>query len=66
MTERENNHENNEVTDLVQAGKTSQWLTENGFDNEALENDHSGIELIKIEPEYLIPVATHQLKFLRR
>lgn len=58
MTETENNQENNEVTDLVEAGKTSQWLTENGFEHQSLERDHSGIELIKVEPEYLIPVAT--------
>ncbi len=55
MTEIENN---NEVTDLVQAGVTSTWLTENGFENEPLESDHLGVELIKIEPEYLIPIAT--------
>lgn len=58
MTETENNQENNEVTDLVEAGKTAQWLTENGFEHQSLERDHSGIELIKVEPEYLIPVAT--------
>ena len=59
MAETENNQENNqEVTDIVQAGKTSQWLTENGFDNEALEKDHLGIELIKVDADFLIPVAT--------
>ncbi len=59
MAETENNQENNqEVTDIVEAGKTSQWLTENGFDNEALENDHIGIEMIKVDAEMLIPVAT--------
>jgi NAD(P)H-quinone oxidoreductase subunit J len=58
MTEMENNNENQEVIDLVEAGKISQWLTENGFDHEPLVKDHLGIELIKIEPEYLIPVAT--------
>ena len=58
MSEVENNNENQETTDLIEAGKTSQWLTENGFDHESLEKDHSGIELIKVEPEFLIPVAT--------
>lgn len=43
---------------IVQAGVTSQWLTENGFDHEILEKDHLGIELIKVEPEYLLPIAT--------
>lgn len=58
MTEMENNNENQEVIDLVEAGKISQWLSENGFDHEPLAKDHLGIELIKIEPEYLIPIAT--------
>ena len=58
-TENKQEQENNEeVSDLVQAGQTSKWLTENGFENEALEKDHLGIELIKVEPEFLIPVST--------
>ena len=47
-----------EAAELVQAGPTSSWLTENGFDNEALEPDHLGVELIKVDPEFLIPIAT--------
>ena len=47
-----------EESQLVPAGQVSTWLTENGFNNEALEADHSGVELIKVEPEYLIPIAT--------
>jgi NAD(P)H-quinone oxidoreductase subunit J len=43
---------------IVEAGVVSQWLSENGFDHEPLEKDHSGIELIKVEPEYLLPIAT--------
>ncbi len=56
--EMENPPENTETTEIVQGGVTSQWLTENGFAHEALEKDHSGIELIKVDPEYLIPIAT--------
>ena len=49
-TENKQEQENNEeVSDLVQAGPTSKWLTENGFDNEALEKDHLGIELIDVD-----------------
>ncbi len=54
MTEEETLQE----SALVPAGVVSSWLTENGFEHEILEPDHLGIELIKVEPEFLIPVAT--------
>jgi NAD(P)H-quinone oxidoreductase subunit J len=47
-----------ETTAIVQAGPTSIWLSENGFEHQALDADHSGVELIKVEPEFLIPLAT--------
>ncbi|MBF2022561.1 MAG: NAD(P)H-quinone oxidoreductase subunit J [Hydrococcus sp. C42_A2020_068] len=47
-----------EASAIVQAGKISGWLTENGLENTALEVDHLGVELIKVEPEFLIPIAT--------
>ena len=47
-----------EETKIVEAGKVSCWLTENGFGHEALERDHLGIEVIKVEPEFLVPIAT--------
>ncbi|MDJ0897182.1 MAG: NAD(P)H-quinone oxidoreductase subunit J [Xenococcus sp. MO_188.B8] len=56
--ENTNPEENAETSQIVSAGKVSTWLTENGFGNEALEADTSGIELIKVEPEFLIPIAT--------
>ncbi len=43
---------------IVEAGKTSKWLTENGFDHEFIGLDASGVEMIKVEPELLIPFAT--------
>ncbi|MBF2058591.1 MAG: NAD(P)H-quinone oxidoreductase subunit J [Cyanobacterium sp. T60_A2020_053] len=60
MTEENqaNQTENQEATEIVQAGETSQWLTTNGFENQSLEKDHSGIELIEVQPEYLLPIAT--------
>ena len=61
MTEATNSSENNnatENTEIVKAGVTSTWLTENGFENQPLEADHSGIELIKVEPDYLLAIAT--------
>ncbi|MCU0552617.1 MAG: NAD(P)H-quinone oxidoreductase subunit J [Leptolyngbya sp. Prado105] len=43
---------------MVEAGKTSKWLTENGFDHEFIGLDASGVEMIKVEPELLIPFST--------
>ena len=47
-----------EASEIVQAGETSKWLTENGFEHESIEPDHRGVEMIKVEPDYLIPVCT--------
>lgn len=47
-----------EASEIVQAGKVSGWLQQNGFDNELMEPDHLGVEVIKVDPEVLIPVAT--------
>ena len=57
MTE-ETTPETTESSEIVKAGPVSTWLTENGFDNEALEADASDVELIKIEPDFLIPIAS--------
>ena len=56
--ENKNPEENGSTSKIVSAGKVSTWLTENGFGNEALEADTSGIELIKVESEFLLPIAT--------
>ena len=50
--------ENNNTSEIVEAGPVSRWLTENGFDHEILAPDHLGVELIKVEPEYLLPLST--------
>lgn len=47
-----------ETSTLVEAGKVSRWLTENGFEHESLEPDPRGVEIIKVEPDFLIPLAT--------
>lgn len=54
------NPEQNEVSSsaIAQVGPTSSWLTSNGFDHEILEPDHLGIELIKVEADLLLPLAT--------
>ena len=59
MAEEETKQEeNSEASEIVQAGQVSSWLGENGFDNEALERDHLGIEAIKVDAEFLIPICT--------
>nr|AAW57073.1 NADH dehydrogenase subunit J [cyanobacterium endosymbiont of Rhopalodia gibba] len=45
-------------TAIVETGPVSSWLMENGFEHEALERDHLGVELIKVESKFLIPLAT--------
>ena len=43
---------------IIPAGPVSSWLTENGFGHEILEADHLGVEMIQVEPDLLIPLAT--------
>jgi len=43
---------------ITPAGPVSSWLTENGFEHEILEADHLGVEMIQVEPDLLIPLAT--------
>lgn len=61
MTE-ENQVEQTAVTPaenaIAPAGPVSSWLTENGFEHKILEADHLGVEVIGVEPDLLIPLAT--------
>ncbi|MEG4803742.1 NAD(P)H-quinone oxidoreductase subunit J [Microcoleus sp. ARI1-B5] len=43
---------------IVEAGKISQWLTQNGFEHEALAADNLGVEILKVDREFLIPMST--------
>lgn len=43
---------------LVQPGPVSIWLTENGFEHNLLATDHLGIEMIQVEADLLLPLAT--------
>lgn len=45
-------------TQIVTSANVSRWLKENGFEHEALEPDHKGIEVLKIDRDFLIPIAT--------
>ncbi len=47
-----------EAAPLVEAGKVSRWLTENGFEHGSMEPDHQGVEIIKVDRNYLLPIAT--------
>ena len=38
-------------------GPISKWLTENGFDNISLQDDHIGVEVIKVEPNNLLSIV---------
>lgn len=54
----EENQTTPETRAIATAGAVSKLLTENGFAHESLERDHSGVEIIKVEPEFLIPLCT--------
>lgn len=48
----------NESTQIVEAGPISKWLSEQGFEHESLERDHSGVEVLRVDSEFLIPFST--------
>ena len=58
MAEEESKPVPAEEQSIVKAGEVSQWLTENGFDHDSLEADHEGVEVIKVEPDFLLPLST--------
>lgn len=47
-----------EATQIIEAGKTSRWLTENGFEHEVMEPDHLGVEIVRVDREFLLPFCT--------
>ena len=48
---------NVETAAIVEAGKISQWLTQNGFDHVAPGVDVSGVEVLHVAAEFLLPFA---------
>lgn len=46
------------TTQLVEAGKVSKWLKENGFEHEVMEADRLGVEVLKVDREVLLPFCT--------
>ena len=51
-------NEQQEESQLVEPGAVSSWLTKNGLENQPLAPDHQGVELIRVEADDLLPVAT--------
>jgi NAD(P)H-quinone oxidoreductase subunit J len=47
-----------ETAPLAEAGKASKWLSENGFEHEFLGLDASGVEMVKVDRDFLIPICT--------
>ncbi|HEY9653944.1 MAG TPA: hypothetical protein V6C50_00500, partial [Crinalium sp.] len=47
-----------ETAAVDSVGTISKWLTQNGFEHESLGADASGVEMLKVEPEFLIPFST--------
>ena len=43
---------------LVEASPVSRWLTDNGFQHDIMEPDHSGIPMLKVDRDVLIPFCT--------
>lgn len=43
---------------ITQVGKVGQWLADNGFAHESLAVDNSGVEIIKVEADFLLPICT--------
>ncbi|MBX2861996.1 MAG: NAD(P)H-quinone oxidoreductase subunit J [Leptolyngbyaceae cyanobacterium MAG.088] len=58
MADEEIKPASEEAGTLVEAGPVSSWLTEQGFAHEIMERDHLGVELLKVEPAFLIPFCT--------
>ncbi|KAB8319017.1 NAD(P)H-quinone oxidoreductase subunit J [Tolypothrix campylonemoides VB511288] len=58
MAEEESKPVPAEQQSIVKAGEVSQWLTENDFAHESLEPDHEGVEVIKVERDFLLPLCT--------
>lgn len=56
--ENQNPNLGGDATDLASTGVVSLWLRENGFEVGVPTVDHLGVELIEVEPELLLPLAT--------
>jgi NAD(P)H-quinone oxidoreductase subunit J len=55
--ENGNEETTTQTSQIVQAGKASSWLSENDFEHQSIEPDHLGVEMIRVEPDFLLPIA---------
>ncbi len=51
------NKESEIVVEEKISGPISDWLSENGFENVPLQNDHLGVEVLKITPSNLLSIV---------
>ncbi|WP_348247045.1 NAD(P)H-quinone oxidoreductase subunit J [Leptolyngbya sp. GB1-A1] len=58
MAEENQTEQTEQTTQIVEAGKISRWLTENGFDHEVMEPDRAGVEVVRVDREFLLPFCT--------
>ena len=45
------------TTEDRSSGQISEWLSKEGFENISLQDDHLGIEVIKVEPFNLLTIV---------
>ena len=58
MAENENPSGSGAEVQVKERGPISTFLTENGFGHEPMDTDHQGVEVIKVERDFLLPTAT--------
>ncbi|MEL6489548.1 MAG: NAD(P)H-quinone oxidoreductase subunit J [Cyanobacteria bacterium J06634_6] len=56
--EKEKAEGQEEASAIVEPGEVSTWLTEQGFGHEVMEKDHLGVEILKVDRQFLLPFAT--------
>ena len=45
------------IVEEKDSGQIGKWLSNNGFENTPLQEDHLGIEVIKVTPNNLLPIV---------
>ena len=50
-------NESESIVEEKKSGPISDWLSKNGFENIPLEEDHLGIEVIKVSPKNLLLIV---------
>jgi NAD(P)H-quinone oxidoreductase subunit J len=58
MAEDKKEEQQQEEGAIAPTSKVSEWLNQNNFAHEALGNDHQGVPMLKVDRDFLIPIAT--------